>query len=46
MQREVDATGLEEAHVGFQGFVGRLRWSETPRRHQWKNRRLQIDEKS
>jgi hypothetical protein len=45
VRREVDEAGLVgEAHVGSRVFVGRLRWSETPRRHQWKNRPLQIDE--
>ncbi len=46
VQREVGAAGLlGEVDVGSQGFVGHLRWSETPRRLQWKiRRRLQIDE--
>lgn len=44
MQREVDAAGLvEEAHVGSQVFVGRLRWSEMLRRRRWKSRRSAID---
>jgi hypothetical protein len=42
VRREADAAAL--AHVGSQVFAGRLRWSETRRRHQWKSRRLEIDE--
>lgn len=46
--RGVDAAGLAGgARVRSQGFVGRLLWSETPRRLlRWKNRRSQIDEES